>query len=371
MECYGMRAARALGIALALVAAAPCARAAEDLFTDPIDGAFDLDRWLASRYGFVPVVAPVTEPAVGYGAAGGLLFIHGTPPPPDDDGVEGPRLRPSLSVAVGMATSDGSWAAGAGHLGHWSDGDVRYLGAAAYASLHLSAFAADREVRFRIDSVPVVQELTARLWGTDLSAGARYTFLGSRVAMEAGADAVEGRDLDVALSGVGPVLRWDGRDSIFSPSRGIRVEAIATWYAPWLGSDRDGWKARVEEVGYARLLPWLVGALRLDLQLSGGDLPFWFRPFVVLRGIPALRYQGEHVFVAETEERVDFTRRWSAVVFGGVGATTSAASSTLAWSVGTGFRYLAARLFRVRVGLDVARGPEEWAAYFIVGNAWR
>jgi len=41
-----------------------------------------------------------------------------------------------------------------------------------------------------------------------------------------------------------------------------------------------------------------------------------------------------------------------------------------AWNVGTGFRYLVARQFGVRMGLDVARGPEDWAWYVVFGNAW-
>jgi hypothetical protein len=39
-------------------------------------------------------------------------------------------------------------------------------------------------------------------------------------------------------------------------------------------------------------------------------------------------------------------------------------------SKGFGFRYLIARLYGLRVGIDVARGPEDWAFYIQVGNAW-
>jgi hypothetical protein len=353
-----------------LLAAVPARAAASSPFVDPTDGAFDVDRFLASRYGFLPVMMPVTEPAVGLGVAGGLVFLHGTLGGEED--AEGRRIPPSISAAVGMYTSNGSWAAGGGPLGHWYGGAVRYAGGAAYTSLRLSAWdAAGTEIRFTLDAVPVVQDLTFRLGNSELFAGARYTFISSTVSANgSGLAAIESRDLESRLSGLGPVLRWDGRDSIFSPSRGVRAEVAVTWYASWLGSDREGWKGSVKEVAYTPLAPWLVGALRLDLQLSGGDLPFWFRPFIQLRGIPMLRYQGRHVAVAETEERIDFTPRWSAVVFGGVGVAAAVPQPTLAWSAGTGFRYLVARQFGVRMGLDVARGPEEWAAYVIVGNSW-
>jgi hypothetical protein len=55
---------------------------------------------------------------------------------------------------------------------------------------------------------------------------------------------------------------------------------------------------------------------------------------------------------------------------GGVGAVDSVRSE-VPWSAGGGFRYLLARSFGLRTGLDLARGPEEWAIYVVFGNAWR
>ncbi len=355
----------ALALALALAATRPAA--AESLFVDPVDGAFDVDRFLATRYGFLPIAMPITEPAVGYGAAAGLVFLHGKL---GGEEVDGRRVPPSLSAAFGMATSNGSYGAAAGHLGHWANGDVRYAGGAAFMSLELAAYPADHKVRFRIQGVPFVQDLTFRIFGSDLSVGARYLFLGSKVSVREGGEAIQDRDLRTNLSGIGPVLRWDGRDSIFSPDSGVRAEGAFTWFAPGLGSDRDGWKARAAEVSYGALLPWWVTALRLDLQLSGGDLPFWMRPYVVLRGVPAMRYQGETVAVAEAEERFDVTRRWSLVAFGGVGATAGVLSETVVGSWGGGFRYLVARQFGVRAGLDVGFSREDFGVYVVVGNAW-
>jgi hypothetical protein len=38
-----------------------------DLFYDPAGGAFDVSGFLSTRAGFLPVVVPITEPAVGCG----------------------------------------------------------------------------------------------------------------------------------------------------------------------------------------------------------------------------------------------------------------------------------------------------------------
>jgi hypothetical protein len=36
----------------------------------------------------------------------------------------------------------------------------------------------------------------------------------------------------------------------------------------------------------------------------------------------------------------------------------------------TGFRYLLARKFKLRVGVDIARGPEDFAYYIVFGSNW-
>lgn len=368
-------AARGLAAALLLssLLAPGAARGGADLFTDPLDGAFDLDRFLASRYGFVPLVVPITEPALGYGAAGGLVFLHGSMA----EGPLGPtgrRVPPSLTAAMGFATSNGSWGVLGGHLGHWRDGTIRSLSGAGYASLELAAYPADgTRLAFRVEAVPVIQDLTFAVPGSDLQLGFRYLLADTRVELsgDGAAVGISGRTQQALLSGLGPVLRWDSRDGIFSPGSGARAELTTSFYEPWLGSDLEFWQARLQQVSYAPITTWLGAGLRLDLQVSGGDTPFWAKPFVQLRGVPALRYQGEQVFVVETEERLDLTPRWSTVLFAGYGVASSAPRPVTAWSAGAGFRYLLARQFGVRAGLDVARGPEDWAFYVVFGNAWR
>jgi hypothetical protein len=78
--------------------------------------------------------------------------------------------------------------------------------------------------------------------------------------------------------------------------------------------------------------------------------------------------------VAETEWRWDFTNRWSAVGFGGAGKAIQEnytfSESPWRWAGGLGGRYLIARKLRLRAGIDVARGPEEWAYYIVLGSYW-
>jgi len=109
----------------------------------------------------------------------------------------------------------------------------------------------------------------------------------------------------------------------------------------------------------------------------GSDIEFKLsddEPYIDMRGIPALRYQGEEVVLGEVEARWDVTPRWSLVGFVGTGRTADSFSDLSGADAivagGGGFRYLMARHYGLRVGLDVARGSEDTVVYLAVGSNW-
>ena len=87
-----------------------------------------------------------------------------------------------------------------------------------------------------------------------------------------------------------------------------------------------------------------------------------------------MRYQGEDVIIGEAEYLWGFTPRWSLVIFGGVGKTSSinefGESGQTVGAGGLGFRYRLARKQGLQAGMDIARGPEDTAVYITVGSAW-
>ena len=117
-----------------------------------------------------------------------------------------------------------------------------------------------------------------------------------------------------------------------------------------------------------------MGVVRIGeiSRSSFGDVPFYTLPYINLRGIPFNRYQGSQVLQTELEAMYKFTDRWAVVPFAGVGATADAldefGSSDPKFAGGLGFRYLIARKLRLASGVDIARGPEDWAIYFTVGS---
>ena len=127
-------------------------------------------------------------------------------------------------------------------------------------------------------------------------------------------------------------------------------------------------------LGFKPLGNRLILGGRFDYRIAFKSPPFYSLPFVTLRGVPAFRYQGKQLVVLETEERWDFSNRWSLTGFAGVGKgfekLESFDQNDWAYSLGGGIRYFLANRFNLYSGIDVARGPEEWAFYIQFGHYW-
>jgi len=356
-----------------------------DAIKDPTDGNIDLSQWLASKQGFLPIVLPITEPAVGAGAAVAAMFLHQSLEELESDKTPTGKARPpSISVVGGMGTENGTWGAFAGHLGIWAEDKLRYLGGIGGASVNLKYYGIADDLgndakKYTIAGAGLVQELTARLGASDFFAGARYTFfrVNSRFNNEEeiqGIPEVSKREFESNNGGLGVILGYDSRDNIFTPNRGINAKVRTTFYGTAFGGDFQYQKVEGFCIGYLDVHPRLVLGLRVDGKFSFDDVPFYALPFIDMRGVPAMKYQGKDVILAETEARWNFLGRWSAVGFAGVGRAASnfehVESSKVVFTQGLGFRYRIARLFGMDAGIDVAHGPGQWAVYIQVGSAW-
>ncbi len=382
-----MKSLRLAGLA-ALTALAPAASSAapwdDEIFRDPVDGRLDASRWLLERKGFLPVPIVITEPAIGYGGGAALLFFHRNPDaPPSPAGVR-TFEPPDITAGAAFGTENGTKGGGIGHLGFSEGRRWRYLAGLARGSINLAwygtpgigtgATADGRDVN--LDGSLAVADVRRRFGDTEWWAGLRY--MGSNVKVKFARDGSPEpprADLDAAMSGLGPVVEYDGRDNIFTPNAGLRAYFEAIRFAPSLGSDYEFTRSRLALQGFHPVGDSLVVGLRADVQAVDGDAPFYARPFIELRGIPAMRYQGDRVALAEIEGRWNLDGRWSLVGFAGAGRAAGSNSALRdepsRTTVGVGFRYLLTRALGMRVGIDVARGPEDKAVYLIMGSAWR
>ena len=75
----------------------------QSIFRDSLDNAYDMSNWLINKKGVLIIPTVITEPAVGYGIAGGGLFFHSS---------YSEKLGPpSISGVLGVYTQNGTWAA--------------------------------------------------------------------------------------------------------------------------------------------------------------------------------------------------------------------------------------------------------------------
>ena len=349
-----------------------------DNLVDESDGRFDLSNYLLRHRGVLPIPLVITEPAVGYGAGVALAYFSQSF---EQRAEESKRLGkpvspPDISLGAALATENGTWMGAAGHMGFWDEDRLRYLGGIAKAELHLDYYSVTGQPRaYKLEAGALIQQLVRRIGTTHWFAGARYMYIGTESSFDSGRpEDVPQPSLDSDIGKLGFVLDYDTRDNIFTPSKGTFFEMEAAFARGTFGSDSH------YETLYARAFSWrpvgdFVLGVRGDARLSRGDVPFYAQPYVVLRGVPAVRYQDRNALMVEGEVRWNVDSRWALVGFAGggkaYGRRQSWDESKNVFAGGVGFRYLVARKLGLYAGLDVARGPEESAFYITAGSAWR
>ncbi len=390
-----------------MIAGTAVAEDDESLFRDPADGKFDASRYLSENaFGFLPVPIIITDPAVdgGLGAVG--LFFHETDEQAEErrkalqTADDGSRylLTPSVSAVAGAYTGNESWFVGGGHVGFWKDGRMRYMGGGGYGDVNLDffgfgevglvnpielntrAFAVVQSLKFKIGELPIFAGFSQRYIDARIRPGALGDLSGDILPpdlQERWQELVRSLlSQDVATSGLGFVVELDTRDNFFSPRSGYRWELEHLWYRDSFGSDIDYELTRLKGLNYWKLSnKWRV-ALRLDLQSAetAGLLPPYATPGIELRGIQALRYQGNSVAAIEGEVTWQINYRWSVNAFTGSGWASNGsgdlADTPSRVTRGAGFRYLIASRYGFEMGIDVARGPEQDIFYIQAGTAW-
>jgi len=367
----------AFSIIILFVPANSYAQKKQKALVDTLDNALDVSYYLNNLHGFLPIISPITEPAVGYGAAlAGLFFI------PKKETADKKFQMPDVAGAATGLTQNNTWFVGAGYAGFWNDDHIRYRGVIGYADISLKFYGIGGGILekhpadFSLKTYVLIQQAIFRIGESKFLLGGKYQLMKTKATFfEESELPINPLDFDLINSGLGLIAEYDNTNNIFSPSKGLRVNLTYDQYLEILGSDRDFGRLTLFTHYYQPVVKnkWIAG-FRLESQLSTGDAPFYMMPFISLRGVPALRYQGEFTALVETEQEVMITKRWSVVGFGGYGKAFKSiddmSEASSAWNAGAGFRYLIARLFGLKMGMDVARGPEQWAVYVVVGSAW-
>jgi hypothetical protein len=349
---------------------------------DSLDGAFDLSDYIIYAHGFIVVPTLITEPALG-GIGGAIvpIFLKKHAPVIDENGKKR-FIDPDITGAMGMYTGNKSWVAGAFRAGSFIKSKIMYRVGAGYGNVNMSFYenmpsGKDKEIDLNFQSFVFYTRVMKQFRNAKWSAGPQYFLLDSKINfpdLNNLPSFAKLQDINSTVSQLGAALQFDGRDNIFTPDKGIRLQSDFFWSDKALGSDYQAWRLNLSAIGYYPLTKKLIGGLRLEGEQAFGSPPFYLRPGINLRGIPAARYQGKASIVTEGELRWDLYRRWSLMGYGGLASAFNdwdkAFAKPVVYSYGTGFRYLLARKFKLRMGVDVAKGNEEWAYYVVFGSNW-
>lgn len=347
-------------------------------FVDPDDGQFDVSYFLEDPRGFLPIPIVVTEPAVGYGGGIAGMFLR----PRREAGAEGWSF-PNISGAGGFGTQNGTWGAFAGDASRWLDGRLRTLAGVGTGQVNLDFYGLgasestfDQKVRYTLQFTGAVAQVNWQLAPrSPWAIGVRYAYadvdprLRDTPAFPGLADRVR-----VKVSAPTAIVEFDTRDNVFTPTRGIYGETSLLASREALGASDDFERFQQLVLGWVPLPHRVTLGARASYAWSSSGTPFFLRPYVQLRGVAAMRYQGDEVASLEVEARWQFYGRWSVVAFGG-GATARTDSGAFATtrsvgSGGFGFRYELARKFGLHAGIDFAHSPGTNAVYLQVGSAW-
>ncbi|AGA78818.1 outer membrane protein/protective antigen OMA87 [Echinicola vietnamensis DSM 17526] len=346
---------------------------------DSLDGKLDMSDFLIDFHGFIPVPQLITEPALG--SIGGVftpIFIQ-----PNKHQEPGRYIPPDVTAGFVGYTGNKSWGFGAVRIASLPKQHLKYRVAVFHGDVNMDFYRdfpviGERELGFNLKTNGFFVSLLRQISDTELYMGLDYSFAHINARPDFGLNEVpsflEDKELSSNISTISPDIQFDKRDNVFTPNKGVYLLSTYRINAKWTGSDYNYQKLNV--AGYKFMQPtskWVSG-VRLEGVWQFGDPPFYAKPSIDMRGVPMARYQGDQVYMVETEQRYDFSLRWSGILIAGMAKApsheVSFSDADLVYNYGGGFRYLIARKFGLRTGIDVAWSNDDFGWYIVFGHAW-
>lgn len=337
-----------------------------------------INKVLKREARLVPIVIPISNPTVGVGLGGGLLYMH-------EKGEDSDPNEPATMTGVfGMYTDTESWAFGGFHSGSYRDDTIRVTVPVVHGDFSLKYYGIGENSPFRDD--PLDYDATGNLFIPEASfelpidnwfVGGQYRIIDINTEFGTAdpGDDIPGFNSRQKTAGIGLISVFDTRNSNLWPNRGSWLDFTALFNGEYAGGDYNYFKSTIKWAQYFPVLESLTIVYRLDGQYVGGsEAPFWDLARVRLRGYSSGQYLDNAAATAQAELRWNAYKRWYISVFGGAGwigdtiADIADADANVAG--GTGFRYMLVEDQKLSVGIDLAYGDGDTdiSVYFQVGD---
>jgi len=179
------------------------------------------------------------------------------------------------------------------------------------------------------------------------------------------------------MSNLGFVVSHDSRDFIYNPHQGDYLNLKTGHYRDFIGSDFD---FNTYDFDYTKFFPISDGktvAARVTALIATGDVPFQGQNVVGredIRGYTDGKHRANQVYDIQCEYRWNFYKKWGMVAFGGVAVAVDSPSE-ISWdgllpAVGVGLRFMVIPSEKINIGIDIAKGIDDWGIYFRIGEVF-
>ncbi|WP_373522532.1 BamA/TamA family outer membrane protein [Aquiflexum sp.] len=181
------------------------------------------------------------------------------------------------------------------------------------------------------------------------------------------------------VSGFGPMLYYDSRDSQLYPTSGTFAESSLQYFNSAIGSDFRYWRwvvdfRKVHQIKENQHFAWQAYS-----EIQAGDPPFFLLSQMggnrLMRGLFEGKFRDNNMAAIQGEYRWKFLPRWGLVGFAGLGNVYSndrpfQIQNTMA-TYGLGGRFKLSKREKLNLRLDLAHSPgEEFRFYLTFGEAF-
>jgi hypothetical protein len=245
-----------------------------------------------------------------------------------------------------------------------------------------NATSADNEESFTSKYWWLNVEALKRVRGP-LNAGLQYNFDSTRLAKVEEGGLLESGEIPGSgggtVSGLGPFMTYDSRDSIFFPTKGSFHQLSAMTFGRALGSDFRFTRVFLDFRKYHGLTASRVLAFQAQFLFETGDPPFWRIGLLggekIMRGYYAGRYRDKNMMAFQVEYRwVPVFWRLGLAAFAGLGDVADTLGhfdlGRFKYSYGLGLRFVVDPKQRLHLRLDFGFGKDTSGLYFTAVEAF-